>query len=142
MYDTLTSLWNNNDVSSNTTNVQPSPDSLGKIKWVTKNFYRKLKYPISLYGVQEIQTVLFIHQSSLDVESNGRTSGQRFGLVHATINVTRHAKRHKLGGRLYFEKMRHKVNVASRKNSTPTRVSKRSLTYYKTESKGKHFVRY
>ena len=45
--------------------------------------------------------------------------------------MTRHAKRYELGGRRHFEKMRLKVNVASRKNSTP----KRSLTYYKTGSK-------
>ena len=50
-------------------------------------------------------------------------------------NVTRHAKRYELGGRRYFEKIRLKVNVASRKNSTPKRVPKRSLTYYKTGSK-------
>ena len=49
--------------------------------------------------------------------------------------VTRHAKRYELGGRRHFEKIRLKVKVASRKNSTPTRVSKRSLTYYKTGSK-------
>ena len=49
--------------------------------------------------------------------------------------MTRHAKRYELGGRRHFEKMRLKVNVASRKNSTPKRVSKRSLTYYKTGSK-------
>ena len=46
--------------------------------------------------------------------------------------MTRHAKRYELGGRRHFEKIRLKVNVASRKNSTPKRVSKRSLTYYKT----------
>ena len=51
------------------------------------------------------------------------------------IYVTRHAKRYELGGRRHFEKMRLKVNVASRKNSIPKRVSKRSLTYYKTGSK-------
>ena len=44
------------------------------------------------------------------------------------IYVTRHAKRYELGGRRHFEKIRLKVNVASRKNSTPTRVSNRSLT--------------
>ena len=48
--------------------------------------------------------------------------------------MTRHVKRYELGGRRHFEKIRLKVNVASRKNSTPTRVSKRSLTYYKTGS--------
>ena len=63
------------------------------------------------------------------------------------IYVTRHAKRYELGGQRHFEKMRLKVKVASRKNSTPTRVSKRSLTYYKTGSKAfiiqqtvEHFV--
>ena len=50
-------------------------------------------------------------------------------------NVIRHAKRYELGGRRHFEKIRLKVNVVSRKNSIPTRVSKRSLTYYKTGSK-------
>ena len=71
-----------------------------------------------------------------------------------TPYVTRHAKRYELGGRRHFEKIRLKVNVASRKNSTPKRVSKRSLTYYKTGSKAffnvevfchqtvKYFVRY
>ena len=41
--------------------------------------------------------------------------------------VTRHAKRYELGGRRHFEKIRLKVNVASRKYSTPMRVSKRSI---------------
>ena len=58
------------------------------------------------------------------------------------INVTRHAKRYELGGRRHFEKIRLKVNVASRKNSTPTRVSKRSLTYYKTGSKAFVMLRF
>ena len=49
--------------------------------------------------------------------------------------MTRHAKRYELGGRRHFEKIRLKVNVASRKNSTPKRVSKRSLTSYKTGPK-------
>ena len=49
--------------------------------------------------------------------------------------MTRHAKRYELGGRRHFEKIRLKVNVASRKNSTSTRVVKRRLTYYKTGSK-------
>ena len=57
------------------------------------------------------------------------------------INVTRHAKRYELGGQRHFEKMRLKVNVASRKNSTPKRVLKRSLTYYKTGSKGFFMLR-
>ena len=35
-----------------------------------------------------------------------------------------------------------KVNVASRKNSNPTRVSKRSLTYYKTGSKAFFMLRF
>ena len=56
--------------------------------------------------------------------------------------VTRHAKRYELGGRRHFEKMRLKVNVASRKNSTPKRVSKRSLTYYKTGSKAFFMLRF
>ena len=56
--------------------------------------------------------------------------------------VTRHAKRYELGGRRHFEKMRLKVNVASRKNSTPKRVSKRSLTYYKTGSKAFFMFRF
>ena len=41
--------------------------------------------------------------------------------------VTRHAKRYELGGRRHFEKIRLKVNFASRKNSTPMRVSNRSF---------------
>ena len=49
--------------------------------------------------------------------------------------VTRHAKRYEFDGRRHFEKMRLKVNVASRKNSTPKRVSKRSLTYPKPDQK-------
>ena len=57
-------------------------------------------------------------------------------------NVTRHAKRYELGGRRHFEKMRLKVNVASRKNSTPNRVSKRSLTYHKTGSKAFFMLRF
>ena len=56
--------------------------------------------------------------------------------------VTRHAKRYELGGRRHFEKIRLKVNVASRKNSTPKRVSKRSLTYYKTGSKAFFMLRF
>ena len=56
--------------------------------------------------------------------------------------VTRHAKRYELGGRRHFEKMRLKVNVASRKNSTPTRVSKRSLAYCKTGSKAFFMLRF
>ena len=58
------------------------------------------------------------------------------------LYVTRHAKRYELGGRRHFEKMRLKVNVASRKNSTPTRVSKRSLIYYKTGSKAFFMLRF
>ena len=58
------------------------------------------------------------------------------------IYVTRHAKRYELGGRRHFEKIRLKVNVASRKNSTPKRVSKRSLTYYKTGSKAFFMLRF
>ena len=57
-------------------------------------------------------------------------------------NVTRHAKRYELGGRRHFEKTRLKVNVVSRKNSIPTRVSKRSLTYYKTGSKAFFMLRF
>ena len=57
------------------------------------------------------------------------------------IYVTRHAKRYKLGGRRHFEKIRLKVNIASRKNSTPKRISKRSLTYYKTGSKAFFMLR-
>ena len=56
--------------------------------------------------------------------------------------VTRHAKRYELGGRRHFEKIRLKVNVASRKNSTPKRVSKRSLTSYKTGSKAFFMLRF
>ena len=55
--------------------------------------------------------------------------------IRYNIYVTRHAKRYELGGRRHFEKIRLKVNVASRKSSTPKRVSKRSLTHYKTGSK-------
>ena len=58
------------------------------------------------------------------------------------IFVTRHAKRYELGGRRHFEKIRLKVNVASRKNSTPKRLSKRSLTYYKTGSKAFFMLRF
>ena len=56
--------------------------------------------------------------------------------------MTRHAKRYELGGRRHFEKTRLKVNVASRKNSTPKRVSKRSLTYYKAGSKAFFMLRF
>ena len=56
--------------------------------------------------------------------------------------VTRHAKRYELGGRRHFEKIRLKVNVASRKNSTPKRVIKRKLTYYKTGSKAFFMLRF
>ena len=56
--------------------------------------------------------------------------------------MTRHAKRYELGGRRHFEKIRLKVNVASRKNSTPKRVSKRSLTYYKTGSNAPFMLRF
>ena len=56
--------------------------------------------------------------------------------------MTRHAKRYELGGRRHFEKIRLKVNVASCKNSTPKRVSKRSLTYYKTGSKALFMLRF
>ena len=56
--------------------------------------------------------------------------------------MTRHAKRYELGGRRHFEKMRLKVNVASRKNSTPTPVSKRRITYYKTGSKAFFMLRF
>ena len=58
------------------------------------------------------------------------------------VYVTRHAKRYELGGRRHFEKIRLKVNVASRKNSTPKRISKRSLTYYKTGSKALFMLRF
>ena len=40
-------------VSFNTINVQPTCDSLGKITWVDKIFYSRIKYQISFYGVQE-----------------------------------------------------------------------------------------
>ena len=62
--------------------------------------------------------------------------------VNTFIYVTRHAKRYELGGRRHFEKIRLKVNVVSRKNSTPKRVSKRSLTYYKTGSKAFFMLRF
>ena len=68
--------------------------------------------------------------NSVDYES-----AVHLDLLAGNTYVTRHAKRYELGGRRHFEKMRLKVNVASRKNSTPTRVSKRCLTYYKTGSK-------
>ena len=57
-----------------------------------------------------------------------------FVIITKYTNVTCHAKRYELGGRRHFEKIRLKVNVASRKNSTSTRVVKRRLTYYKTGS--------
>ena len=50
-------------------------------------------------------------------------------------DVTRHAKRYELGGRRHFEKIRLKVNVASRKNSTPKCLSKRSLLIIKPDQK-------
>ena len=56
--------------------------------------------------------------------------------------MTRHAKRYELGGRRHFEKIRLKVNVASLKNSTPKRVSKRRLTSYKTGSKAFFMLRF
>ena len=56
--------------------------------------------------------------------------------------MTLHAKRYELDGRRHFEKIRLKVNVASRKNSTPKRVTKRSLTYYKTGSKAFLMLRF
>ena len=55
--------------------------------------------------------------------------------IYIYIYVTRHAKRYELGGRRHFEKIRLKITVASRKNSTSTRVVKRRLTYYKTDQK-------
>ena len=58
------------------------------------------------------------------------------------IIVTRHAKRYELGGRRHFEKIRLKVNVASRKSRTPKRISKRSLTYYRTGSKAFFVLRF
>ena len=51
-------------------------------------------------------------------------------------------KKVRVGWRRHFEKMRLKVNVASRKNSTSKRVSKRSLTYYKTGSKAFFMLRF
>ena len=42
---------------------------------------------------------------------------------------------YEFGGRRHFEKIRLKVNVASLKNSIPTRVSKIHLTYNKTGPK-------
>ena len=71
-------------------------------------------------------------------------SGQNLALSRLAIlrYVTRHAKRYELGGRCHVEKIRLKVNVASRKKSTPTRVSKRSLTYYKTGSKAFFMLRF
>ena len=72
-----------------------------------------------------------------------RLNGHDFVLIHIfVIYVTRHAKRYELGGRRHFEKIRLKVNVASRKNSTPKRVSKRSLSYYKTGSKAFFMLRF
>ena len=68
--------------------------------------------------------------------------GPIMGIFSKKIIVTRHAKRYELGGRRHFEKIRLKVNVASRKNSTPKCVSKRSLTYYKTESKAFFMLRF
>ena len=65
-----------------------------------------------------------------------------FILQYMYIYVTRHAKRYELGGRRHFEKIRLKVNVASRKNSTPKRVSKGSLPYYKTGSKAFFMLRF
>ena len=62
--------------------------------------------------------------------------------IQNKLNVTRHAKRYELGGRRNFEKIRLKVNVVSRKNSTPKRVSKRSLTYYKTGSNAFFMLRF
>ena len=55
-----------------------------------------------------------------------------FPLLNNQTYVTRHAKRYELGGRRHFEKIRLKVNVASRKNSTSTHVVSRRLTFYKT----------
>ena len=75
--------------------------------------------------------------SLLSQTRNQQYSG-KFGNYISNCNftfVTRHAKRYELGGRRHSEKIRLKVNVASRKNSTPKRVSKRSLTSYKTGSK-------
>ena len=69
---------------------------------------------------------------------NGLTTQKRINVLKY---VTRHAKRYELGGRRHFEKIRLKVNVASRKNDTPKRVSKRSLTYYKTGSKAFFMLR-
>ena len=62
--------------------------------------------------------------------------------IPVIVYVTRHAKRYELGGRRHFEKIRLKVSVASRKTSTPTRISKRSLTYYKTGSKAFFMLRF
>ena len=56
--------------------------------------------------------------------------------------VTRHAKRYELDGRLHFEEIRLKVNIALHKNSTPMRDSKRSVTYYKTGSKAFFMLRF
>ena len=58
------------------------------------------------------------------------------------IFVTRHAKRYELGGRRHFEKIRLKVNVTTRKNSTPKSISKRSLTYYRIGSKAFFMLRF
>ena len=63
-------------------------------------------------------------------------------MVGRKIFVTRHPKRYKLSGRRHFEKMRLKVHITSRKNSTPTRVSKRSLTSDKTGSKAFFMLRF
>ena len=57
------------------------------------------------------------------------------------LYVTRHAKRYELGGRRHFEKIRLKVNVASRKIAH-LRVFQRSLTYYKTGSKAFFILRF
>ena len=45
-------------MSSNTTNVQPSSDSLGKITWVNKIFYPRVKSQISVSGVQILLSVM------------------------------------------------------------------------------------
>ena len=87
---------------------------------------------------------------NFDLEGDGTQNVAQCPLYHVTavaarfkfLYVTRHAKRYELGGRRHFEKIRLKVNVASRKNSTPTRVSKRSLTYYKTGSKAFFMLRF
>ena len=93
----------------------------------------KLIYAINIFIVAS-WCLLFSHGSHLNTKTN-------LNFIFS-VTLTRHAKRYELGGRRHFEKIRLKVNVASRKNSTPTLVSKRSLTYYKTGSKAFFMLRF